>query len=309
MLNAGFILNFTVIMGAKAEKYNKRGVQTSYISTIIGISLVLFMIGLVLGGSFAIDAIQIQAKESLQADLFFNPDYSEADIKQVEQELRSWEYFKEVTFVDADQAIKEITGLGQSDAEILDILDGETPIPANISFKPKAKYADLEGMKMIKAELLKTYPDELDEVFYDESSVESVNLGFKQFVYLFAVVALLLIIVAVAMINNTIRLALYSKRFTIKTMQLVGATGRFIRKPFLYQSIFQGIVSAIIGLALLMLLVYIINNILETIEISLSLETLLILFGSVILIGIFISFISTWFALNKYLRMKMDDLY
>lgn len=309
MLNAGFILNFTVIMGAKAEKYNKRGVQTSYISTIIGISLVLFMIGLVLGGSFAIDAIQIQAKESLQADLFFNPDYSEADIKQVEQELRSWEYFKEVTFVDADQAIKEITGLGQSDAEILDILDGETPIPANISFKPKAKYADLEGMQMIKAELLKTYPDELDEVFYDESSVESVNLGFKQFVYLFAVVALLLIIVAVAMINNTIRLALYSKRFTIKTMQLVGATGRFIRKPFLYQSIFQGIVSAIIGLALLMLLVYIINNILETIEISLSLETLLILFGSVILIGIFISFISTWFALNKYLRMKMDDLY
>lgn len=296
-------------MGAKAEKYNKRGVQTSYISTVIGISLVLFMIGLVLGGSFAIDTIQIQAKESLQADLFFNPDYSEADIKQVEQELRSWEYFKEVTFVDADQAIKEITGLGQSDAEILDILDGETPIPANISFKPKAEFADLEGMEMIKAKLLESYPDELDEVFYDESSVESVNLGFKQFVYLFAVVALLLIIVAVAMINNTIRLALYSKRFTIKTMQLVGATGRFIRKPFLYQSIFQGIVSAVIGLALLMLLVYIINNLLETIEISLSLETLLILFGSVILIGIIISFVSTWFALNKYLRMKMDDLY
>lgn len=296
-------------MGAKAEKYNKRGVQTSYISTVIGISLVLFMIGLVLGGSFAIDTIQIQAKESLQADLFFNPDYSEADIKQVEQELRSWEYFKEVTFVDADQAIKEITGLGQSDAEILDILDGETPIPANISFKPKAQFADLEGMEMIKAKLLESYPDELDEVFYDESSVESVNLGFKQFVYLFAVVALLLIIVAVAMINNTIRLALYSKRFTIKTMQLVGATGRYIRKPFLYQSIFQGIVSAVIGLALLMLLVYIINNLLETIEISLSLETLLILFGSVILIGIVISFVSTWFALNKYLRMKMDDLY
>lgn len=296
-------------MSAKAEKYNKRGVQTSYISTIIGISLVLFMIGLVLGGSFAIDAIQIQAKESLQADLFFNPDYSEADIKQVEQELRSWEYFKEVTFVDADQAIKEITGLGETDSEILDILDGETPIPANISFKPKAKFADLQGMEMIKSELLKAYPDELDEVFYDESSVESVNLGFKQFVYLFAVVALLLIIVAVAMINNTIRLALYSKRFTIKTMQLVGATGRFIRKPFLLQSVFQGIVSAIIGLALLMLLVYIINNLLETIEISLNLETLLILFGSVILIGIIISFVSTWFALNKYLRMKMDDLY
>jgi len=300
---------FIPSMSAKAEKYSKRGVRTSYISTVIGISLVLFMIGLVLTGSIFIDSIQTQAKESLQADLFFKPEYTEADIKQIEQELRSWEYFTEVTFVDQDQAVKELSGLGQSTDEILGILDGEKPIPANISFKPKAIYADLAGMKKIKAELLNKYPDELDEVFYDEASVQSVNLGFKQFVYLFAVVALLLIIVAVAMINNTIRLALFSKRFTIKTMQLVGATGKFIRTPFLWQSVFQGIVSAIIGLALLMLLIYIINNMLETIEVSLALPQLLVLFGAVIFIGIFISLISTWFALNKYLRMKMDDLY
>lgn len=296
-------------MSAKAEKYSKRGVRTSYISTVIGISLVLFMIGLVLTGSIFIDSIQTQAKESLQADLFFKPEYTESDIKQIEQELRGWDYFKEVTFVDQDQAIKELSGLGQSDDEILRILDGEKPIPANISFKPKAMYADLAGMKKIKTELLKTYSDEIEEVFYDEASVQSVNLGFKQFVYLFAVVALLLIIVAVAMINNTIRLALFSKRFTIKTMQLVGATGKFIRTPFLWQSVFQGIVSAIIGLALLMLLIYIINNMLETIEVSLALPQLLVLFGAVIFIGIFISLVSTWFALNKYLRMKMDDLY
>ena len=296
-------------MSAKAEKYSKRGVRTSYISTVIGISLVLFMIGLVLTGSIFIDSIQTQAKESLQADLFFKPEYTESDIKQIEQELRGWDYFKEVTFVDQDQAIKELSGLGQSDDEILRILDGEKPIPANISFKPKAMYADLAGMKKIKSELLKTYSDEIEEVFYDEASVQSVNLGFKQFVYLFAVVALLLIIVAVAMINNTIRLALFSKRFTIKTMQLVGATGKFIRTPFLWQSVFQGIVSAIIGLALLMLLIYIINNMLETIEVSLALPQLLVLFGAVIFIGIFISLVSTWFALNKYLRMKMDDLY
>jgi len=296
-------------MSAKAEKYSKRGVRTSYVSTVIGISLVLFMIGLVITGSIFIDSIQTQAKESLQADLFFKPEYTEADIKQIEQELRSWDYFKEVTFVDQDQAVKELSGLGESDDEILRILDGEKPVPANISFKPKALYADLAGMKKIKSELLKVYSDEIDEVFYDEASVQSVNLGFKQFVFLFAVVALLLIVVAVAMINNTIRLALFSKRFTIKTMQLVGATGKFIRTPFLWQSVFQGVVSAVIGLALLMLLIYIINNMLETIEISLALPQLLVLFGAVIFIGIFISLVSTWFALNKYLRMKMDDLY
>jgi len=296
-------------MSAKAEKYSKRGVRTSYVSTVIGISLVLFMIGLVITGSIFIDSIQTQAKESLQADLFFKPEYTEADIKQIEQELRSWDYFKEVTFVDQDQAVKELSGLGESDDEILRILDGEKPVPANISFKPKALYADLAGMKKIKSELLKVYSDEIDEVFYDEASVQSVNLGFKQFVFLFALVAVLLIVVAVAMINNTIRLALFSKRFTIKTMQLVGATGKFIRTPFLWQSVFQGVVSAVIGLALLMLLIYIINNMLETIEISLALPQLLVLFGAVIFIGIFISLVSTWFALNKYLRMKMDDLY
>lgn len=296
-------------MGSKAEKYNKRGVRTSYVSTVIGISLVLFMIGLVVGGSMAIDTIQVQAKENLQGDLFFTPNYGEPDIKVIEQELRGWEYFREVSFVSSDQAINELSGLGQNAEEILSILDGENPIPANISFKPKAEYANLEGMEKIKAELLSKYPEEIDEVFYDKASVESVNLGFKQFVYLFGVVAFLLIIVAFAMINNTIRLALYSKRFTIKTMQLVGAKSGYIRKPFLWQSVFQGVVSAVFGIALLMLLVYILNNLLETVQIGLDLERLLALFGVILVIGIAITFISTWFALNKYLRMRMDDLY
>ena len=111
------------------------------------------------------------------------------------------------------------------------------------------------------------------------------------------------------MINNTIRLALYSQRFLIKTMQLVGATSRFIKKPFLAKSIIQGLISAILGLALFMLLVYVADNIMEVIEISLSLQMLLILFTIIVTVGILISYLSTWFALNKYLRMKVNDLY
>jgi cell division transport system permease protein len=126
---------------------------------------------------------------------------------------------------------------------------------------------------------------------------------------LFLSVALLLIIIAVAMINNTIRLALYSKRFTIKTMQLVGATGSYIRKPFLLQAILQGVVSAIIGLALLLTVFYAWNNVLISFEISYTLTTFFMLVGSMMIIGIFMTLISTWFALNKYLRMKLDDLY
>ncbi|MGJ8661378.1 MAG: cell division protein FtsX, partial [Bacteroidota bacterium] len=171
------------------------------------------------------------------------------------------------------------------------------------------EYSNVEGMNGIVNKIMTEFPDEIDEVNYDKSSVQSVNLGFKQFVFLFLIVALLLIVVAVAMINNTIRLALYSKRFTIKTMQLVGATSIFIRRPFLVQSILQGVVSAILGMALMVTLFYALNNFLETIEISFDAYTFLFIFGSLVVIGVIITFVSTYFALNKYLRMKLDDLY
>jgi len=119
----------------------------------------------------------------------------------------------------------------------------------------------------------------------------------------------LLIIVAIAMINNTIRMSLYAKRFTIKTMQLVGATSSFIRKPFLIQALAQGVISAVVGMALLLALFTGLTNLLDSIELNFSLETLLILFGSLIILGSIITLVSTWISLNKYLRMKLDDLY
>lgn len=302
------ILNF-VAMSSSVEKYNKRGLQASYVSTVIGISLVLFMIGIVLGGIMALESVQKQAKENLQGDLFFKAELNEADIKQIEQELKTWPEFKEVNFVSPERALEEFSGLNEDTKEIMAIFDGENIFPPNIGYKPKVAFATNEGMKQIKEKLLKAYPQELDEVNYDEASVETVNLGFKQFAFLFLIVAALLIIVAVAMINNTIRLSLYSKRFTIKTMQLVGATGKFIRRPFLLQAIAQGVVSAVIGMALLMSLFYILDQMLETIEISFQLEMFAILFLFILGLGVIITWISTWFALNKYLRMKLDDLY
>lgn len=296
-------------MSAGVDKLNKRGVKTSYASTIIGISLVLFMIGIVLGGIFGLENIQKQAKESLQGDLFFSPELNAADIKQVEQELKTWDQFNEVFFVSPERAIEEFTGQDQNKDNILAIFEGENPLPPTVGFKPKEKFATLDGMKKIKEDLLATYGDKIEDVNYDEASVQSVNLGFKQFVYLFGAVALLLIIVAVAMINNTIRLALYSKRFSIKTMQLVGATSGYIRRPFLLQSIGMGVVSGVVAMALLFVLFYALNNLVDSIEITYDIKTFLMLLASLLALGIIITFISTWFALNKYLRMKLDDLY
>ncbi len=296
-------------MPAGVDKYNKRGVKTSYVSTIIGISLVLFVIALVLGGFFGLDSIQKQAKESLVCDMFFKSELNEADIKQIAQELSTWEQFKEVEFVSPDRAIETFQEDGQDAEAILNVFEGNNPLPPTISFRPKEQYANIEKLEEIKSKLEGEYAEELEEVSYDKSSVESVNLGFKQFIYLIGAVALLLIVVAFAMINNTIRLALYSKRFSIKTMQLVGATSRYIRRPFLLQAIGMGIVSGTIGMALFLVLLFALNNAWDSIEIPMSPMFIGILFGALVVIGVVISYISTWMALNKYLRMKLDDLY
>ena len=296
-------------MSENAEKLGKKGLRTSYISTVIGISLVLFMIGLVLGGVFGLQSVQKQAKESLQGDIFFRSEMNDADIKQVELQIKKWKEFKDVYFVSPERAIKEFGGENQNKQDMLAIFNGENPLPPTICFNPKEQYATKAGMDRIKKKLFHRFKDEIDEVNYDKSTVENVNLGFKQFVLLFLSVALLLVIIAVAMINNTIRLALYSKRFTIKTMQLVGATGSYIRKPFLWQAVLQGVVSAIIGLALLLTVFYAWNNVLISFEISYTLTTFMLLVFSLISIGIFMTLLSTWLALNKYLRMKLDDLY
>jgi cell division transport system permease protein len=296
-------------VSTKINKYSRRGVRTGYASTVVGISLVLFMIGLILGGVIGIQGLEKQVKEDVQVDLFFNSELNEADIKMIEIELQQWQEFSEVYFVSPERAMQEFEGVGTSKEEMLAILDGENPLPPTVVFKPQADFANAQGMALIEEKLQSKFPGSIAEVSYSEASLEDVNVGFQQFVYLLFGVALLLIVIAVAMINNTIRLALYAKRFTIKTMQLVGAKGRFIRRPFIVQAIIQGVLSAIFGLFLLVLVFYTSNNIFDTFEISFSRDSFIVLAGAMLTLGIFMTVMSTWFALNKYLRMSIDDLY
>lgn len=296
-------------MSTKINKYSRRGVRTGYASTVVGISLVLFMIGLILGGVIGIQGLEKQVKEDVQVDLFFNSELNEADIKMIEIELQQWQEFSEVYFVSPERAMQEFEGVGTSKEEMLAILDGENPLPPTVVFKPQADFANAKGMALIEEKLQSKFPGSIAEVSYSEASLEDVNAGFQQFVYLLFGVALLLIVIAVAMINNTIRLALYAKRFTIKTMQLVGAKGSFIRRPFIVQAIIQGVLSAIFGLFLLVLVFYTSNNIFDTFEISFSRDSFIVLAGAMLTLGIFMTVMSTWFALNKYLRMSIDDLY
>lgn len=296
-------------MSTKINKYSRRGVRSGYASTVVGISLVLFMIGLILGGVIGLQGLEKQVKEDVQVDLFFNNNLNEADIKMIEIELQQWKEFSEVYFVSPERAMQEFEGVGTSKEEMLEILDGENPLPPTVVFKPQADFANKKGLELIEEKLTTNYPGAIAELSYNEASLEDVNVGFQQFVYLLLGVAVLLIVIAVAMINNTIRLALYAKRFTIKTMQLVGAKGSFIRRPFIVQAIIQGVLSAIFGLFLLVLVFYTSNNIFDTFEISFSRDSFVVLAGTMLTLGIFMTVMSTWFALNKYLRISIDDLY
>lgn len=291
------------------EKYQKRGLQTGYLSVVVGISLVLFMLGLVIGTYFGLEHTQKAAKEDVQVDLFFSPKLNNSDIKLIAQELKGWENIKSVWFVSPERALEVFQSNKQEANEIKAIYDGKSPFPPSVTFNPKSNIVNKEGLAKIKAKILKAYPDQVTEVNYDEYRIKQVNLGFLQWVYLFITIACLLAIIAFAMINNTIRLALFSKRFTIKTMQLVGAKRSFIRKPFILTSLMQGFLSAIIGTALLLALFFALKRYMNIIGSAYDLKTFFILFALLIIIGVVISLFSTWFALNKYLRRKLDKLY
>lgn len=297
-------------MSKGAEKYSKRSMQTSFVSVIIGISLVLLMLGLLLGTYLGLENLQNSAREKIEVDLFFNPTLNNADIKIIELELKNFDEVKKVWFVSPDRALAVFKDDNPAQIqEIKDIYDGKSPFPSSITFNPKANVSDVESLANLKIKILQQFKNKVDEVNYPIEDIKNINLGLLRWVYIFGVIGVLLTIVAFASINNTIRLALYSKRFTIKTMQLVGAKANFIRRPFLWKSVLQGFLSAIIGMALLMVAFYTIENYFANLTLTYDLFTFVLLFGCLIIIGIFISVFSTWFALNKYLRKSLNDLY
>ncbi len=302
-------------MSQVGKKYSRRGLQTSYVSTVVGISLVLTMLGVVLTIIMGLAGLKETVKEQIQVDLFFSADLTQDDIKLIAQEMQSIEGIRTVEYVSSERAWEEFEKITASTGDSLStsgfdlsVIDGEIPIPPSISFHPISSYANEDSMDELQKKLMSDYP-QITDFNLNRESLQDVNLGFDRIAYIILVIAALLLLIAFAMINNTIRLALYSKRFIIKTMQLVGATSGFIRKPFIVQSLFQGIFAAILGMALLMAIIQLTNQFLMDIGNLLDFFVLLQVFGAIIIMGIFISVLSTVIALNKYLRMKLDDLY
>jgi len=292
---------------AKSYKKQKNGLKTAYASTIIGIVLVLAVLGISAWLVLGVNALKDQKIEELEVDLFFNNNVNELELKQIEAELMSAPYIQKAFYRSADEAW-EITKKIVGDTA-LNIIGNENPLNQSVIINLKKEYVALDSMLKIEQNLLQKYQGQIKEVSYRKEAFTDINSGLKKFVYFILFVAVLLLIVAVALINNTIRLALYSKRFIIKTMQLVGATPRFIRRPFIWQAIWQGLLSGIIAggmvFGFLMLIEQFIPNVIYLTDINLF----FIVLGGIIALGILITVISTSIALRKYLRLSLDNLY
>ena len=297
--------NFTPM--SKMQKYIRRSERTSYLSTVIGISLVLFMLGIVGWLILTSKKVTQIVKESIQVDVFFKEGTREADMLQLEKTLSAEQYVKSARYVSKKEAL-EIAEKQLGDDSITEAIDYYNPILASIEVFIKEDYAVLDSVLKIEAGLLAKY-NTIEQVYYDRSMFAQINKGAQSFAWIILALAGLLLFVAVALINNTIRLAVFSKRFLIRSMQLVGATERFIRWPFMLRAFFQGVISAVLSLGLLLSAMNLaINWIPELKEIQ-DMRMILTLFSGITALGILISWISTYFALRKYLRIHSDYLY
>jgi cell division transport system permease protein len=243
-------------------------------------------------------------KENVGFSVFLKDQAKEADIYRLQKTFDAETYVRSTRYIDKDDAAKEFTEeLGEDFVGFL----GYNPLSSSIEIKLDARYANNDSISAIEARLQAF--DEVKEVSYQKSMIHILNENIEKIsLFIFAFSALLFII-AISLINNTIRLSVYSRRMLIRTMQLVGATNAFIRRPFLLRSALHGIYSAFIAMAILVLSLYWAEGQLEGILSVKDAQILGGLFLIVFFLGITLSWISTFFAVNKYLKIKTDELY
>ena len=277
---------------------------TSYLTSIISNTLVLFLIGLVLLLLFNTKKLSDYVRENIGFSVMLNDNVREAEILKLQKNLDAKVFVKSTQYISKDKAAQDLQkDLGEDFVQFL----GYNPLLPSIDLKLKADYTNPDSINLIEKELLKN--SEIKEVFYQKSLLHLVHENVRKISLIILGFSVLLLLIALVLINNTIRLSVYSKRFIIDTMKLVGATDGFIRKPFLLKSMLNGIYAAFIAAILLILVVYYAQKQIGDVLIIKEFFTLGILLASVFAIGIFLNLVSTFMSVTRYLRMKIDDLY
>lgn len=291
-------------MNDKNEKYSHRKIRSSFFSTIVSLSLVLFVLGLL--GLVVLNAKKLSdyVKENIGLSIILKDSIRDAEFMSLRKQLDVEPFVKKATFVTKEQAAESLKkDLGEDFVKFL----GYNPLLSSFDIKLNAAYANADSLQAIERKLLLN--NNVKEVYYQKSLVNVINDNVRKIGIVLLSFCFLLSVIAIALINNTIRLYIYSKRFIIRTMQLVGATTAFISRPFIIKSVWNGFYSALITIALLMGLIYTAqNNFPELIGLN-DIKLFVQLFLMVMIAGVGITFLSTYFAVKKYLKIQTDDLY
>lgn len=278
--------------------------QPSYFMSILGVSLVLFILGLL--GWIVINANKLGQyfKENVEVRVYLKENISSKDSVELTQYIASKPYVRQYTYVTKEDAKKKFMADGNDDWK--NILEAN-PLPASIDFTLINEYVHSDSLAAIQADLEQNIA--VNDVQYPRTLVDNLNENVKKISLILLIIAIVLCVVVIVLIDNTIRLAMFSNRFIIKTMQMVGATRGFIAKPMDVRAILNGAIAGVIAIAGIIALIFFAEQQLPELKAMRDTTWLAILGAGIILLGILISLLSTHRSVVKYLKMKLDDLY
>jgi cell division protein ftsX len=288
----------------RTERYNRRKLISSYFSVTLSITLVLFLLGLLGFLLINVKNFTDSYKEHLIIHVFLKDTAKEADIEQLQKSLSLASYTKQVEFISKEQAAQSFSEeIGEDFISFI----GDNPLENSFDLALKADYVTPQKMEEVKESILQNAS--VKEVNYDKDSVKKIHSNIQSISLVILAVSAIFTVVAMLLINASIRLSVYSKRFIIKTMQLVGATKAFIRRPFIITNIWLGILSAILACAALAFTFYAIDQSWPEWGLIMHYRDFIWVGTALFLIGVFLSWISTYFAAQRFLNLHTDELY
>ena len=286
------------------NKIIRRRLANAYLSSVISISLVLLLVGIASMLLVNARSVSDYFKENMQVSVMMKQTVSEDAAMKYQDGLNKERFIKNTVFVSREQGKREMADMLGDD--FLDVFE-TSPIPVSIDVTLNAEYVSADSLEVVKEVIVKS--PLVDEVVYQRSLVDALNANLSRISFILAIFIALLLFISFVLINNTVRLNVFSKRFTIHTMKLVGATRSFIRAPFLIQSVFQGIFAAFIAIIVLVAMLFVVRSEFAQLFEVFRLELLLVVMGIVLVSGVVICFVSTFFVVGKLVGLSKDDLY
>ena len=292
-------------MSNQKPKKHKESFFNLHFTSTVSISLVLFMIGLIVSLYLTTHYFTIKSKENISLSIILNDTISENDLSRLERYLNATEYTKQVVYISRDSALKEhIAAIGEDPSEFL----GYNPLNASLEVFLSSEYASSDSINNIIVPRLNAFNGILD-ITYQKDMIELLNNNVNKLSFILSLIALVMLFISIVLINNTIRLSIYSKRFIINTMQLVGAKNNFIRRPFIKRSLSNSIIASILALLRLGGSIYFVQSQIGTAINLYQMEIIVPVVVIVFIISLIINYIATVAAVNRYLRMRTEQLY